>query len=231
MQFQQTISSNVDLTYSQWTDERLGTNAYVTELNASGALADSGNESVASLIAKRFDRFDVVTQRRYFLAQTLPWAPDTSFTSASSRVDLAPYGGQTDPYYSNNFIRVYNDSTVHYSQLTELVVPVKFSIEFFPFEVVPVRLAIESYGNSIELLAFNKSNDPIRINDTLSVPGYEVDKDHTSVEFDVTSYEEGNYSAIYFNFVISGATTQSVVTASYRLFVKMCISYLIVVKY
>ena len=105
---------------------------------------------------------------RYFMARTLPWVPDVTFASASSRVDLAPLG-DADPFQASQFMRAYENGDCHYSQLIELVVPVEFSIQFFPFEIVSVVVLVESYGFTKEAVVLTFNNDTLDGLETVKV--------------------------------------------------------------
>lgn len=133
--------------------------------------------------------------RRYYLARDVPWVPDLYFSSASDRHDLVPVG-DNDPYFAAQFFRIYENGDVHYSQALELVVPIQFSIQFYPFETVPVIITIESYGSyarlracwpacasnhccwlrrTKELLVFELHGETlIGLDETLTVPGYSI---------------------------------------------------------
>lgn len=159
-----------------------------------------------------YDHMDRSTGRRYYLATAVPWVPDLTFSSASSRTNLAPYG-DNDPHFANTFTRVYENGDVHLSMLVELVIPVHFAIEFYPFEVVQVPIRIESYGNTRSDIALVLTDQTvIRVNETQAIPGYTVEANLTRTVLLAANYTEGTYTVIQITMVISGASDEVIAT-------------------
>jgi hypothetical protein len=159
-----------------------------------------------------YDHMERSTGRRYYLATTVPWVPDLTFSTASSRVNLAPYG-DNDPHFANTFTRVYENGDVHMSMLVELVIPVHFAIEFFPFEVVQVRIRVESYGNTRNDIALVLTDNVIiDIEHTAAIPGYLIETNLTKEELVITNYTEGSYTALQMTLVLSGASDEVIAT-------------------
>jgi hypothetical protein len=175
-----------------WRDGRLG-------LNSSDP-SDNG----------RYDKFDAESKRRYYLASGLPWVPDLAFPSASLRSNVAPYG-DSDPHFAATFSRVYENGDVHFSLLVDLTVPVNFSIEFFPYEVVRVPIVIESYGNTeldINLKKRGSDNDTlVDVEGAKAIPGYEIVPELATVQEQQSQLLEGNYTRIEIVLVLKGSAS------------------------
>jgi hypothetical protein len=158
--------------------------------------------------------------RRFYLSEALPWTPDTTFSSASERQDLQTVG-DIDPYYSMTFTRVFENGDVHRSQRIEITLPVEFAIEYFPFEVIPVIITIESYGFTNDAVAYelinfdaaaNASESLVELNETKLLPGYGIGEFSKSTPL-FTDYIEGTYTGVRFEFLIEGSSADVVITA------------------
>jgi hypothetical protein len=170
-----------------WTDPRLG-------IQSGSNLTMSANSVCAEGDAVFGDRCDTSLGLRYYLASSLSWQPDTVFTSASSVTYLFPYGG-SDPYFQSEFFRVYETGFVHVSNLIELVLPVTYAIAFFPYEVIPVVLTVESYGNLDDVLQYVLTPDAISgLATTDGVPGYRIHPELVNMSQITDTYPEGSYS-------------------------------------